>query len=293
MTLPTRPFWTAGQRVHRFFKTKPPHLCEVYGVYYSGHSASLPASAELEPLHCIRGGPGQCPYFRPHGLVYSSMLCMPGLCGVAPKSCAANQCCKPTCTRKRVIDPSRPSQDASSSTQSFVWNGSHNRTSHMENKLTAHHVIPSHIPNSIRVPQVHVSHASDCSNGPTEYWLWPLLMLLCPQPTQRLKRGVHRCRVRGCRSMKKATRACISHGACMQGALHPFTAKPLQTTTTKSHPSSRASVRRHPSKHVSPAESDLEASVCRMGGTRLLHHTPHHADRPPISHDCRGPPPSN
>lgn len=137
----------------------------------------------------------------------------------------------------------------------------------MENKLTAHHVIPSHIPNSIRVPQVHVSHASDCSNGPTEYWLWPLLMLLCPQPTQRLKRGVHRCRVRGCRPVKKTTRACISHGACMQGALHPFTAKP---TANHHHekPSIQQDLRTSP-----PVEAHLtsriylEASVCRMGGT--------------------------
>jgi hypothetical protein len=99
--------------------------------------------------------------------------------------------------------------------------------------------------------------------------------------TQRLKGGVHRCRVRGCRSVKKTTRACISHGACMQGALHPFTAKALQTTTTKSHRGIHPAIRRHPSNHTSPpAESGSRGLSLPYGRYRLLHLTPHHADRP-------------
>jgi hypothetical protein len=76
----------------------------------------------------------------------------------------------------------------------------------------------------------------------------------------------------GCRSVKKKTRARISHGACMQGALHPFThPKALQTTITK--------VLRtcHPANHT------LTFARTRSRGLslpyRLLHITPPHADR--------------
>jgi hypothetical protein len=132
-------------------------------------------------------------------------------------------------------------------------------------------------------PQLHscslgpCSHASNCSNGPTKLWLWPLLILSCPRPkpTHKLKkpkRGVHRCRVRGCRSVRKTTRACISHGACMQGALHLFTQPRLcklpnyyhyhhQKPSIQQYVATRRTTL-HPQQIL-----DLEASVCRMGGT--------------------------
>jgi hypothetical protein len=65
-------------------------------------------------LHCIRGRPAEpeSPYSRIQ-TARSSVFCMPGRCGLAPKSCAANQCPhlgRSSCSRRRrVIDPSRPS----------------------------------------------------------------------------------------------------------------------------------------------------------------------------------------
>ena len=84
-------------KVHRFFKTKPPHLYEVYGVYYSG---SLPLCL-LQPsgAFCTVFEVDQANAPILDRTVSSSMLCMPGSCGVAHKSCAANQCCRRTCTR--------------------------------------------------------------------------------------------------------------------------------------------------------------------------------------------------
>lgn len=59
-------------------------------------------------------------------------------------------------TRRRVLDPSRPSQDASSPTQSFAWNSSHNRTVIWKINDSTSSLISSHLRNSIHVPQVHV-----------------------------------------------------------------------------------------------------------------------------------------
>ncbi|PMD23569.1 hypothetical protein NA56DRAFT_700959 [Hyaloscypha hepaticicola] len=59
-------------------------------------------------------------------------------------------------TRRRVLDPSRPSQDASSPTQSFAWNSSHNRTVIWKINDSTSSLISSHMRNSIHVPQVHV-----------------------------------------------------------------------------------------------------------------------------------------
>ena len=77
--------------------------------------------------------------------------------------------------------------------------------------------------------------------------------------------------------------------------LYARRAAPVHSQSTANHHHQKPS--RHPSSNTYVATRrttphlqqnlDLlvEASVCRMGGTELLHLTPHHADRPRFSHE--------
>ncbi len=68
MTRPTRPFCSdCRTKVQRFFQTKPPHLCEVCGVYCPEHSALCllqPRGALLLAELYSRWARPSAPYFR-------------------------------------------------------------------------------------------------------------------------------------------------------------------------------------------------------------------------------------
>ena len=169
-------------------------------------------------------------------------------------------------TRRRVFDPSRPSQDAASPTQSIDWDSSHNRTVIWKiNDSTSSHLISR--------PQLHscspgpFCHASDCSNGPTELWLWPLLML---QPTNsKAKRRSAQVQGQGLPICEEDDpRLHISR------RLYARRAAPVHSQSTANHHHQKPS--RHPFSNTSPPVEphltskqnlDLEASVCRIGGT--------------------------
>lgn len=144
--------------------------------------------------------------------------------------------------------------------------------------MTAHHVISSRILDSILMPLTA-----------------RMALAFAPQTnpqTQRLKGGVHRCMGQGLPICEEDDpRLHISR------RLYARRGAPVHSQSTANHHPPKAihpALRRHPSNHTSPrADSGSRRPQSAVWRYRPLHLTPHHADRPGFSHDCRGPPPSN